>query len=81
VVERRSQGEKKAREMEAKEWDAAEKERREREKEEFEYAFKREQRLAKESLQDENPAPLGRRIHGCLVLNTPLLCKLKLYVI
>jgi mRNA-degrading endonuclease RelE of RelBE toxin-antitoxin system len=54
VVERRSQGEKKAHEMEAKEWDAAGKKRREHEKEEFEYAFKPEQRLAKESLQDEN---------------------------
>jgi hypothetical protein len=50
---RQWESEKKAREVEAKEWDAVEKKRREREKEEYEYAFKREQRLAKEALQDE----------------------------
>ena len=50
---RQWESDKKAHEFEAKEWDAAEKKRRERDKEEFEYAFKREQRLAKESLQDE----------------------------
>lgn len=53
ITRRQWDSEKKAREIEAKEWDAAEKKRREREKEEFEYAFKREQRLAKETLQDE----------------------------
>jgi hypothetical protein len=50
---RQWESDKKAREVESKEWDATEKKRREREKEEFEYAFKREQRLAKEALQDE----------------------------
>jgi hypothetical protein len=47
------ESDKKARDVEAKEWDTAEKKRREREKEEYEYAFKREQRLAKEGLQDQ----------------------------
>jgi len=52
-TKRQWDSDKKAREIESKEWDAAEKKRREREKEEFEYGFKREQRLAKEALQDE----------------------------
>lgn len=53
ITRRQWESDKKAREVEAKEWDAAEKKRRERDKEEYEYAFKREQRLAKETLQDE----------------------------
>ncbi len=58
---RQWESDRKARDIEAKEWDAAEKKRRDREKEEYEYAFKREQRLAKEALQDEK-AKLERDI-------------------
>ncbi|HAR96203.1 MAG TPA: hypothetical protein DCR97_09610 [Deltaproteobacteria bacterium] len=45
--------EKKLREAQIKEWDAAEKKRRDREREEFDYGFKREQKVAIEALQDE----------------------------
>lgn len=45
--------EKKKWEAEAREWQAAEKKQRDRDKEEYDYAFKREQRLAKEAFQDE----------------------------
>jgi hypothetical protein len=45
--------EKKAKDAETKEWDAAEKKKREREKEEFDYGFKREQRLTKDVFEDE----------------------------
>jgi hypothetical protein len=45
--------EKKAREAEIKEFEAAEKKKREREKEEFDYGFKREQKLAKDSFEDQ----------------------------
>lgn len=45
--------EKKTREAELKEWEAAEKKEREREKEDFEYNFKREQKLTKDAYEDE----------------------------
>lgn len=45
--------EKKSREAETREWEVTEKKKREREKEEYDYAFKREQRLAKDAFQDE----------------------------
>jgi len=45
--------EKKTRDAETKELEAAEKKKREREKEEFEYGFKREQKLAKDVFEDE----------------------------
>ncbi len=45
--------ERKSREAESREWEAAEKKKRDREKEEYDYAFKREQRLAKDAFQDE----------------------------
>jgi len=45
--------EKKTREAETKEWEAAEKKKRDREKEEFEYGFKREQKLTKDVFEDE----------------------------
>ncbi len=45
--------EKKGREAESREWEAAEKKKRDREKEEYDYAFKREQKLAKDAFQDE----------------------------
>jgi hypothetical protein len=45
--------EKKAKEIEAKEWETAEKKKREREKEEFEYKFNREQKLAQDVFNDD----------------------------
>jgi hypothetical protein len=45
--------EKKTREAETKELEAAERKKREREKEEFEYGFNREQKLAKDVFEDE----------------------------
>jgi len=45
-----------------KERDAAEKKRRDREREEYEYAFKREQKLAKDKFEDEK-AKLEKEIH------------------
>ncbi len=45
--------EKKTRQAQSSEWEAAEKKRREREREEFEYGFKREQKITIEALQDE----------------------------
>jgi hypothetical protein len=48
--------EKKAREAEVKERDAADKKAREREREEFNYAFKRDQQAIKDKLNDEKAA-------------------------
>lgn len=54
--------ERKEHEAEIKEWDAAEAKKREQEKEEYRYSFQREQKISKDTFEDEK-AKMEKEIH------------------